>query len=45
MEHGLPPSEPAGDAHATNSTPATPVVRVESTRLRAGRALDFGVPA
>jgi 2-keto-3-deoxy-L-rhamnonate aldolase RhmA len=31
---------------AVDSTPATPVVRVEEgTRLRVGRALDFGAPA
>jgi 2-keto-3-deoxy-L-rhamnonate aldolase RhmA len=47
MEHGLiTESSLLGMLQATNATPATPVVRVEEgTRLRVGRALDFGAPA
>ena len=47
MEHGLlTESNLLAMLHATNATPATPVVRVEEgTRLRVGRVLDFGAPA
>ncbi|MDP8904046.1 MAG: aldolase/citrate lyase family protein [Chloroflexota bacterium] len=47
MEHGaLNEAELLASLHAVGSTPATAVVRVEEgTRLRIGRALDFGAPA
>ncbi len=47
MEHGLTTDATlVGMLHATASTPATAVVRVEEgTRLRVGRALDFGAPS
>ena len=47
MEHGLlTEANLLAMLHATDSTPATPVVRVEEgTRLRVGRALDFGAPS
>lgn len=47
MEHGLTTDASlVGMLQATASTPATAVVRVEEgTRLRVGRALDFGSPA
>lgn len=47
MEHGaLTEAGLLNMLQAVDSTPATPVVRVEEgTRLRIGRALDFGAPA
>jgi 4-hydroxy-2-oxoheptanedioate aldolase len=47
LEHGLTTEESLlAMLHAVESTPAVPVVRVEEgTRLRVGRALDFGAPA
>lgn len=47
MEHGLTTDATlVGMLHATAATPATAVVRVEEgTRLRIGRALDFGAPS
>jgi 4-hydroxy-2-oxoheptanedioate aldolase len=47
MEHGaLTEAGLLNTLQAVDSTPATPVVRVEEgTRLRIGRALDFGAPA
>jgi 4-hydroxy-2-oxoheptanedioate aldolase len=47
MEHGLlTEANLLAMLHATDSTPATPVVRVEEgTRLRVGRVLDMGAPA
>ena len=47
MEHGLTTETTlVGMLQATAATPATAVVRVEEgTRLRVGRALDFGAPA
>jgi len=47
MEHGgLTEPTLLASLHAVAATPATAVVRVEEgTRLRIGRALDFGAPA
>ena len=47
LEHGaLTEANLLGMLHAAASTPATAVVRVEEgTRLRIGRALDFGAPS
>jgi len=46
LEHGATTeANLLGMLHAVEATPATPVVRVEEgTRLRIGRALDFGAP-